>query len=1068
VKISRSTFFLAGVVPILKQMKIFFTSICFFLISNYCQAQFNYATDYTVTHITDENGLPQNSIRSIAQDQMGFVWLATEGGLVRYDGLNFKVFTKKSLGIPSDRFYRFRNSPNQTDFFAFSEYNGAVHILNGVASIDSSRPHSRDVDKPLLEALVKNRLASPTITRTPLSANFRQLFHAVPGNGNRFYAYHDNRVVFFEAGKIIGHVPFAGPMTNTLKDYTIELKKYSESDLEVLSLDNFIPVDHGLFYHTRGVGNKFLYISVDRQHKVELSGDILKQPEYSTLKEQVVTYYNPVNKQAFAYLRKKLYRLHNQPGNSNLVTQLVLENYDLRQNHIASVLADVTDGTLYLGSLTKGLVIIRPKHFQARVLQDEGFGNIFYAQVPFNSSSVITPEGITVSAETLRSGTFSTAVKMNEVIKYTMMKDFTGAFWIKTSNGIKKIDKRLNTKTFQSSKEISRIYQGLDSTIWIGYRDGDLAVLSEQNKQGGQFLHKKSLGADITFLFQYQKQDLWIGTANGIYNIDLVSNKLDSIPELKGKNIRSITSTSTGHICITTYGNGIYIYKNRRIVAIPPDQRGYLNYAHCMVEDERGYFWITTNKGLFEIPKRDLINYAEARTRNLFFRYYDKSDGFLTNEFNGGCQPCGVRLEKGYISLPSMNGLIWFKPEQSSKNSLANSFIFENAEIDGDSISLTDTLYLSYNYSALNIELAAPFFITRNNLNVSYSLRKNDDTSAPNWIAVGENLKLSIYNLSHGEYNLVIRKTTGFNDQYIEKKLILMVETPWYLQFWFIGLSAAFVVGVLWAYSKWRTRSLIQSNQLLSARVEERTMELSEALQNLQDSEHSLSRQLQLQIRILAVVGHDLQSPLRYLDRHSLKLYQALNFENINPQLLELSQSISESTSRVSELANNLLNFMKSTLAKNGTIDTTLINLEEILSSKAIMFVKLAKENETQIVVDVEGVISIRSNVTMLSIIIHNLVDNAVKSAWQDTITLSAKKIGSNTRVTVADSVGGLSEEIVGWLNSVEGSDSDQLNSYPSSLGLGLIMVREISHLLSISISVDANDEATAFHLDFV
>jgi signal transduction histidine kinase len=1048
-------------------MKIVLTLFCFLLYCIEIRAQFKVGADYQVSNFTDENGLPQNSVRSIAQDQMGFVWLATEGGLVRYDGLNFKVLTRKFLGIPSDRFYRFRNSPDQTDIFAFSEYNGAVRIFNGVASVDSARLHALDVDKSILEALVIAGLASASLTRPPLSANFRQLFHAIPGRSKKFYAYHNNRVIFFEAGKIIGHIPFEGLMTNSLKDYTIEQGKYSDADQEVFSVENFISVDNGLFYHSKGSGNKFLYISADGLRKVELSGDILEELGYDTVKEQVMTYYNPVNKQSFAYLQKKLYLIQNPPGTSDLVTHLVLENYDFRQNYIASVFADLVDGTLYLGSLTRGLVIMRPKHFRAQVLRQEGYGNIFYAQVPFNDSSVVTPEGLVVFSETLKSGVFKSAVQEKEVVRYAMLRDFSGAFWVKTINGIKRIDNNFKTKTFESPNEISRIYQGLDSTIWIGHRDGELTVLSEKNKQGSPFIYKHSLGSDITFLFQNQKRDLWVGTANGIFNVDLISNNIDSISELKGKNIRSITSTGTGHIFITTYGNGMYIYKNNRVVAMPPDQKGYLNYAHCVVEDDRGHFWISTNKGLFEIPKSDLINFFESRRKSLFFRYYDKNDGFLTNEFNGGCQPCGVRMENGTISLPSMNGLIWFRPQQSGKGSLANSFIFENAEIDGDSVSLTDTLYLPYDYSALNIALAAPFFINRNNLNISYSLIKKGDTSTPKWISVGENLKLSIYNLSHGEYTLVIRKTTGFGNQFIEKRMTLEVMTPWYLQFWFISLGSVFVAGLLWAYNKWRTRSLIQSNQILSTKVEERTRDLSDALQNLKISEHNLSRQLQLQVRILAVVGHDLQSPLKYLDRHSLKLYQALNFEKVNPQLLELSQSISESTSRVSELASNLLVFMKSTLAKNGTIDKTLINVEEILSGKAAMFSKLARENETQIVVDVENGLTLQCNSVMLSIIIHNLIDNAVKSAWQDQVTLSAKKVGSNTRLTVADSVGGLSEEIVGWFNSLEASSSEQIRNYPSSLGLGLIMVREIANLLSISISVNVNDEGTAFHLDF-
>lgn len=51
---------------------------------------------YTISHYTDENGLPQNSVKFIAPDEEGFLWLATENGLVRFDGDHFRNFNVSS------------------------------------------------------------------------------------------------------------------------------------------------------------------------------------------------------------------------------------------------------------------------------------------------------------------------------------------------------------------------------------------------------------------------------------------------------------------------------------------------------------------------------------------------------------------------------------------------------------------------------------------------------------------------------------------------------------------------------------------------------------------------------------------------------------------------------------------------------------------------------------------------------------------------------------------------------------------------------------------------------------
>src|ERR1700761_8747830 len=47
---------------------------------------------YAVQHFTDENGLPQNSINDLLFDKNGYLWLATQVGLVRYDGSSFQLY----------------------------------------------------------------------------------------------------------------------------------------------------------------------------------------------------------------------------------------------------------------------------------------------------------------------------------------------------------------------------------------------------------------------------------------------------------------------------------------------------------------------------------------------------------------------------------------------------------------------------------------------------------------------------------------------------------------------------------------------------------------------------------------------------------------------------------------------------------------------------------------------------------------------------------------------------------------------------------------------------------------
>src|SRR5262245_57773932 len=55
--------------------------------------------DYTVTTWTDKDGLPSGRVRALAQDQRGYLWLGTDNGVIRFDGIRFVPWD--ALGLPA-------------------------------------------------------------------------------------------------------------------------------------------------------------------------------------------------------------------------------------------------------------------------------------------------------------------------------------------------------------------------------------------------------------------------------------------------------------------------------------------------------------------------------------------------------------------------------------------------------------------------------------------------------------------------------------------------------------------------------------------------------------------------------------------------------------------------------------------------------------------------------------------------------------------------------------------------------------------------------------------------------
>src|SRR5882724_7587962 len=68
-------------------------------------AGINVNAQYRFDHFTTNDGLPQNTVSAITQTRDGYMWFATYGGLVRYDGLRFTVFDKGNVdGMSSNQF----------------------------------------------------------------------------------------------------------------------------------------------------------------------------------------------------------------------------------------------------------------------------------------------------------------------------------------------------------------------------------------------------------------------------------------------------------------------------------------------------------------------------------------------------------------------------------------------------------------------------------------------------------------------------------------------------------------------------------------------------------------------------------------------------------------------------------------------------------------------------------------------------------------------------------------------------------------------------------------------------
>ncbi|RAJ19975.1 ligand-binding sensor domain-containing protein [Pedobacter cryoconitis] len=953
---------------------------------------------YSIKHYTDENGLPQNSIKSIAIGKGGFLWLATEDGLSRFDGNHFVNYNKSNTGAASNRMRNIIKKISTGDLYGITQAGELIPIHNG-----------RVLSKPLsFNKILKTPYASRKI--------FQQFNYEWPVffiKAEDFYMQTDDQlyygitmdsITYYDHNHSCTPIPFSHQKGSS---FFITQKSLIHMDLE---------------------GNFTSFNKSELKHP-QLTGDILQQGP--AVKKPLKIYWNSNTDQAFIYLNKSLYEVTYKDG--ELVTKCILSNYSFESKDVMTIYYDALNSRVFLGSLTQGLVVVRINSFNSGEFSGAVNRAITYAQYPylqdmslFANSELMRTDGKQFFFPALEkySNNFSLVIDQHENI------------WTQKDSSVYRLSaggKKLSGSYAFSSAVLS-LYLDNEHVLWIATEQGiyfkdlkgaDFPPVFLIKVKGARFLYK-------------QNKLLWIGTFRGLYGYDQEAKKTFFINKLSGKNIRSIYGSINGELWISTYGDGFYLYNKGNLIKMPADDQNFLKNTHCIIEDKHGFLWMSTNKGLFQVKIKDLLAYSTDKAKKVFFLYYDKSSGFNTNEFNGGCQPCGSLLQNGFIVFPSIAGSVMFNPAEINPELPDRAIYIDKILADNSEKNLTDTLHLTQDVDLIEIFISSPYFGHQNNLNFEYKFAENNK-----WNKVNNNNIITFTKLVKGVHEIVIRKQNGFNtDAFVYKRLLIIVRPYYYQTWWFYLLVTITLLAGIILITRYRTRNILRQNLELERTINLRTGALKKIVREMQLSQKLLAEQTNFQKRLLTSITHDLMSPLRYMMFISKKLYQTV--EDKSPDA-ESIRALYLSTNSMYHFTENLLNYNKLFQSSSKRVKDH-INLHKLVSDKIEVFLEIAKYYHIEIDINIPSTIFIQADTTILSVILHNLIDNAVKFSHDAKISFHAVQQGNTITFVIQDTGVGMSEEVMNWFNA---QDTKILEK-----GLGLKMVIEFAAKIELTIKV--------------
>ncbi|WP_426292455.1 sensor histidine kinase [Dyadobacter endophyticus] len=992
--------------------------------------EINFKSDnYWLTHYTAESGLPQNSIKSIARDEVGFFWFATEDGLVRFDGRHFHTFTNSNSKLASNHLFQSFRGPKDFKLYFLDDSNTAHRIANG--EINETVPYQKKFgamnmfNAPEKGTIMAFELSNRHIYNDP----WKNALLTVAANS--YFRCDTSGVAYFDHGKQVYRV--RNSAQKVVDYFTVGRKLY-------------------LFNRLQG---SISHIDQAGAHPVAITGDIAEDGGSTMHYPGMEILWNTFAQTPLIALEGKIYDIA-LSGKAHFTTRLLIEGFNTGEHNIISSFYDSNTGLLLLGSHTKGLFVFTRKQFAA-FKGSEGFS--IHEQSLYKNRYLFTTFG-TYDIFSKAAVTLPSIQKLNGLSPLLMTNDY---LWVNV-NGMRYLFDQEGTKLGQwyLGKEATISYADLDGNFWAGFRRG---VLRKFDIHAFKWttIRIAGLTSPISFIYQEKRSGsrekiFWIGANDGLFRLAVPGYRVEKIKNFSGSHIRSIMVRRTGdatEIWGTIWDKGLFLIKNNRITIFPLDRYKRLASAHCITEDKDGFFWVSTNKGLYQISSSDLRAYAAHSTKSLYYHYYDYKNGFLTNEFNGGCAPCSLILPNELFSLPSINGLVYFAPSAVRSEPPNKTLLIDRIEYNGKRLAYSDTLRLDENFEFLKLSASTPYFGNTDNVQIDYQLSNSQQKGS--WLPVSQAGEIVFNGLSTGQYVLSLRKLNGFGaNNYTTKRLILIIAPKWYETWWFKTLLLILLLLGTNAFSKWRTDTIKRQNEDLERAVSERTSALKE-------SQNELSRQLNIQAHLIASITHDVRAPLKYVTQASRQIPK-LNEMRQHKMLNEVSNALEQSLVQMTNFLDNLLSYVRTTLYHNK-VEMAQVDLSELITQKLILFEKVFQLYGNEVLNEVPADLTIRSNPELLSVVVHNLIDNASKYARNGQIRIFSSTTDLSVHLIIADSGKGIDPEIREWFNNPAAAHSESYGN-ASPKGFGLVIVKEVARLIGLSVYVD-NHNGCEFHLVF-
>ena len=454
----------------------------------------------------------------------------------------------------------------------------------------------------------------------------------------------------------------------------------------------------------------------------------------------------------------------------------------------------------------------------------------------------------------------------------SIFEDHRGQIWVGTQSGVAFLKSgRFAPVASVPYGVVHSITGDSAGNLWMSHQEGLFHLLEAGLVERIPWAKLGRREPATAVLHDARQGGVWLGFRDGgvaYFNDGQIRASYAAAEGLGEGMIRSFYPDASGSLWAATDG-GLSRIKDGRVLTLTSRNGLPCNMVHWMMEDDAHSVWLYTACGLVRIARSDLDAWASNPKQTIQAAVFDSSDGVSNHRFPGGYSANVAKSADGKLWFLRPGGVSVLDPHHLAFNKLPPPVHIEQVTADDKIYDATNGLRLPARTRNLAIDYTALSFVAPEKVRFRYKLEGQNR----NWHEVINDRQIQYTNLAPGPYRFRVMASNNsgvWNET--GATLDFSIAPAYYQTRWFQALGVASAFAAVWVAYRFRVRQVARAYQRrLDERVNERMRIARELHDTLLQSFHGLLLRFQTASYLLLEHPADAKEKLDGAIEHAAK-----------------------------------------------------------------------------------------------------------------------------------------------------------------------------------------------------